>query len=113
MLVEARNLSKAYGASRVVEDVSFSIARGETLGLVGESGSGKSTVARMLLRLIEPSAGAVSFDGTDVLAAPPKELRALRRRMQIIAARILISAISSQDSSIRSRSPIAASSVRS
>jgi ABC-type glutathione transport system ATPase component len=84
MLVGARNLSKAYGAVRVVDDVSFSIQRGETLGLVGESGSGKSTIARMLLRLIEPSAGSVRFDGTDVLAATPKELRALRRRMQMV-----------------------------
>ena len=84
MLVEARNLSKVYGTARVVDDVSFSIRRGETLGLVGESGSGKSTIARMLLRLVEPSAGSVRFDGTDVLAATPKELRALRRRMQMV-----------------------------
>ena len=83
-LVEARNLTKQYAAVRVVEDVSFSIARGETLGLVGESGSGKSTVARMLLRLIEPTAGSVSFDGVDVLAAGPGELRQMRRRMQIV-----------------------------
>src|ERR1700722_12170957 len=84
MRVEARNLSKDYGAARVVDDVSFSIRRGETLGLVGESGSGKSTIARMLLRLIEPSAGSVSFDGMDVLAATPKEVRTLRRRMQMV-----------------------------
>jgi peptide/nickel transport system ATP-binding protein len=84
MLVEARNLTKVYGASRVVDNVSFSIARGETLGLVGESGSGKSTVARMLLRLVQPTSGEVSFNGEDVLAATPKELRALRRRMQMV-----------------------------
>ena len=84
MLVEARNLTKVYGATRVVDDVSLTIARGETLGLVGESGSGKSTVARMLLRLIEPTSGTVRFDGTDVLAARPKDLRALRRRMQMV-----------------------------
>src|SRR5580704_8636014 len=83
-LIEARGLTKEYGASRVVDGVSFSIKRGETLGLVGESGSGKSTVARMLLRLVEPTAGSVRFDGTDVLAAGKNELRALRRRMQMV-----------------------------
>ena len=83
-LVDARNLTKIYGAARVVEGVSLSIRRGETLGLVGESGSGKSTVARMLLRLVEPTAGSVRFDGQDVLAADRKQLRALRRRMQMV-----------------------------
>ncbi len=83
-LLEARNLTKTYGTKRVVDDVSFSIRRGETLGLVGESGSGKSTVARMLLRLVEPTSGSVRFDGTDVLAAGRSELRALRRRMQMV-----------------------------
>ncbi len=85
LLVEARGLVKEYGAdARVVEDVSFTIARGETLGLVGESGSGKSTVARMLLRLIEPTAGEVLYGGRDLLAASERELRAMRRRMQIV-----------------------------
>jgi ABC-type glutathione transport system ATPase component len=84
MLVEAAGLTKEYGARRVVDGVSFSIRRGETLGLVGESGSGKSTVARMLLRLVEPTAGSVRFDGTDVLAARPRELRAMRQRMQMV-----------------------------
>jgi len=88
VLVSARNLVKEYpcegGVSRVVDDVSFDIARGETLGLVGESGSGKSTVARMILRLIEPTAGTVLFDGVDVLGAGSAELRALRQRMQIV-----------------------------
>ena len=58
-LFEVRELTKQYGSSRVVDNVSFTIRRGETLGLVGESGSGKSTVARMLLRLVEPSSGSV------------------------------------------------------
>src|SRR5215469_14213775 len=84
-LVEARGLIKEYGAgARVVNDVSFTIARGETLGLVGESGSGKSTVARMLLRLVEPTAGEVRYGGRDLLAASAGELRGLRRRMQIV-----------------------------
>jgi peptide/nickel transport system ATP-binding protein len=88
ILVEALSLTKEYpregGVARVVDGVSFRIRRGETLGLVGESGSGKSTVARMILRLIEPTAGAVRFAGTDVLAASTGELRRLRRRMQIV-----------------------------
>jgi len=84
VLVEARNLSKSYDETRVVDDVSLTIRRGETLGLVGESGSGKSTIARMLLRLVEPTAGAVQFDGVDVLSANKGELRALRRRMQMV-----------------------------
>jgi peptide/nickel transport system ATP-binding protein len=83
-LLEARHLSKVYGTARVVDDVSLTIKRGETLGLVGESGSGKSTVARMLLRLVEPSEGEVRFDGMDVLAAGRRELRALRQRMQMV-----------------------------
>jgi ABC-type glutathione transport system ATPase component len=85
MLVEARGLVKEYGAgTRVVDDVSFDIARGETLGLVGESGSGKSTVARMLLRLIEPTEGKVLYGGQDLLTMGPGEMRGLRRRMQIV-----------------------------
>jgi peptide/nickel transport system ATP-binding protein len=87
-LVEAVGLLKEYprddGTARVVDDVSFTIPRGETLGLVGESGSGKSTVARMILRLVEPTAGSVRFAGEDVLAAGPRELRAMRKRMQIV-----------------------------
>lgn len=84
VLIEARNLVKRYGASTVVDDVSFDIRRGETLGLVGESGSGKSTVARMLLRLIEPSAGTIHFDGVDLLRAKRHDLRVMRRRMQMV-----------------------------
>jgi ABC-type glutathione transport system ATPase component len=84
-LVEARGLVKEYGAGRrVVDDVSFSIRRGETLGLVGESGSGKSTVARMLLRLVEPTFGEVRYEGRDLLDAGSRQMRELRRRMQIV-----------------------------
>jgi peptide/nickel transport system ATP-binding protein len=67
-----------------VDDVSFAIEDGETLGLVGESGSGKTTTGRCLLRLIEPTAGEVRFRGEDVLALSPARLRAARRQMQIV-----------------------------
>ena len=67
-----------------VNDVSFSIEAGETFGLVGESGSGKSTTGRCLLRLIEPTSGAVRFRGDDVLAMSAEQLRAARRQMQIV-----------------------------
>lgn len=84
-LITATGLIKEYGPGvRVVDDVSLSIARGETLGLVGESGSGKSTVARMMLRLIEPTSGSVIYDGHDLLTMSSRELRALRRRVQVV-----------------------------
>ncbi len=69
---------------QAVDGVSFTIRQGETLGMVGESGCGKTTVGRSMLRLIEPTAGSVSFDGTDVLKLKGKELKAMRRNMQII-----------------------------
>jgi ABC-type oligopeptide transport system ATPase subunit len=69
---------------RAVDDVSFTIERGETFGLVGESGSGKTTTGRCILRLIEPTSGDVMFDGRDVLRLPRGELRHLRRDMQIV-----------------------------
>jgi oligopeptide transport system ATP-binding protein len=69
---------------RAVDDVSFSIRRGETFGLVGESGSGKSTLARLLLRLDKPTAGRALFDGIDVASLSAGELRRMRRRMQIV-----------------------------
>ncbi len=87
-LIEARGLVKEYarhnGVTRVVDDVSFAIQTGETLGLVGESGCGKTTVARILLRLIEPTAGEVLFEGQPLPPATSSEMRALRRRMQIV-----------------------------
>ncbi|WP_410873038.1 dipeptide ABC transporter ATP-binding protein [Nocardia sp. A7] len=69
---------------RAVDDVSFSLHRGETLALVGESGSGKSTTARMILRLAPPTSGRIVFDGDDVTAGKGARLRALRRRAQVI-----------------------------
>jgi ABC-type glutathione transport system ATPase component len=69
---------------RAVDNVSLSIARGESVGLVGESGSGKTTLGRLILRLIEPTAGSVLFDGIDVFALAQGPLRSLRRRMQIV-----------------------------
>jgi len=69
---------------RAVNDVSFTINRGEIVGLVGESGSGKTTVGRSILRLVEPTSGEITFDGHNLLTATPRELRALRRQMQIV-----------------------------
>ncbi len=89
-LVSVRDLVKHFPVEgsddvvRAVDGVSFEIFAGETLGLVGESGCGKSTVGRCLLRLIEPTAGQVYFQGRDVLALNKKELREIRREMQII-----------------------------
>ncbi|MFN2532225.1 MAG: ABC transporter ATP-binding protein [Pyrinomonadaceae bacterium] len=89
-LVSVRNLVKHFPVEgsddvvRAVDGVSFEIFAGETLGLVGESGCGKSTVGRCLLRLIEPTSGEVNFQGRNVLGLSRKDLRGLRREMQII-----------------------------
>ena len=69
---------------RAVDDVSFHVEPGETLGIVGESGCGKSTLARLVLRLIEPDAGSVHFAGEDVRAAGPARMKRLRRDMQLV-----------------------------
>ena len=93
--LEVRNLKKHFAIGgglfgpeakivRAVNDVSFSVPRGTSLGLVGESGCGKSTVARAVLRLIEPDEGSVVFDGVDVRTAGGAAMRALRQRMQIV-----------------------------
>ncbi|MBM3523231.1 MAG: ATP-binding cassette domain-containing protein [Alphaproteobacteria bacterium] len=93
-LVEVEGLAKRFslprrgfaprGQIRAVDDVSFRIAPGEVLGLVGESGSGKSTIGRLVLRLIEPSAGRVRFEGRDITSLSATSLRPLRRAMQMV-----------------------------
>ncbi|MGN0405469.1 MAG: ABC transporter ATP-binding protein [Bariatricus sp.] len=87
-LLEVENLVKYFptkkGTLHAVDDVSFSIDKGKTLGVVGESGCGKSTTGRVILRLIEPTAGKVTFDGIDVSRLNPVEMRTMRTRMQII-----------------------------
>lgn len=72
------------GEVRAVREVSFTVRRGETLGLVGESGSGKSTVARLLLALQQPTSGTIEIDGTDLAAVSGAAMTALRRRMQMV-----------------------------
>ena len=84
-LLETRNLVKSYGnGPPAVDGVSFSIERGETLGLVGESGSGKSTIARMVMGLIEPTSGDVLFQGQPLAGMSSRTLRQLRKRIQIV-----------------------------
>jgi len=77
-------MQKRIGAVKAVDDISFSISPGETVALVGESGCGKSTTGRLVLRLLEPTAGTVEVDGEDIFKLDKAALRAMRRRMQII-----------------------------
>ena len=95
ILLEVKNLKKYFPLEKnffgkpvswikAVDNISFTIRKGETLGLVGESGSGKTTLGRALLRLIEPSAGQVFYDKTDILSLGKNSLKNMRRRMQII-----------------------------
>jgi oligopeptide transport system ATP-binding protein len=95
VLLEVRNLVKHFpvsggllgglrGVVRAVDGVSFTIRRGETLGLVGESGCGKTTTGRCILQLERPTSGAVVFEGRDLTTVDERELRALRRKIQVI-----------------------------
>jgi len=94
-LLEVRDLQKRFpirrglfagvsGWIRAVDGVSLSIRPGETLALVGDSGSGKTTTGRCILRLLEPTAGSVRFDGVDLLALKPREMRRMRRKIQVV-----------------------------
>ncbi len=76
--------SRISGYVRAVDGIDFSVKRGETCALVGESGSGKTTTGRLILRLIEPTAGKIFFDGIDLFALKQRELRRIRKRIQII-----------------------------
>src|SRR5216117_281281 len=83
-LVKHFSIARSTKALQAVNDVSFSIAPGETLGLVGESGSGKTTVGRCILRLIEPTEGRITFLGDDVTAMTQEQFRPWRRRIQLV-----------------------------
>ncbi len=93
-MLEVNGLVKHFGSGgmfspsrapvRAVDGVSFAVLRGETLALVGESGSGKSTTARLVLRLIDPTAGRICFEGADITSVPQRALRPLRQRMQMV-----------------------------
>jgi len=88
-LLSVRGLTKHFTGRNgrivhAVEDVNFDIRRGTTVGLVGESGSGKTTAGRSLLRLVEPTSGQAIFDGTDIFALQPREMKQWRKRLQIV-----------------------------
>src|SRR6267378_3079052 len=96
VLVEVKNLKmyfpvtsgvlvqRTVGHIKAVDDVSFVVRRGETLGLVGESGCGKTTTGRCILQLYRPTAGTVRFDGKDLCSMNGREMRSMRRQMQVI-----------------------------
>jgi ABC-type oligopeptide transport system ATPase subunit len=77
-------LARKAGAVRAVDDVSFEVMKGETLGIVGETGCGKSTTARLMMRLLEPTAGTVRFEGNDITHVKGRKLKAVRRELQMV-----------------------------
>ena len=87
-MIDVKNLKKYFKTRRcmlqAVDDVSFLVQKGKTLGIVGESGCGKSTTGRVILRLIEPTVGEIIFNGRDITRISKRELRKLRKDMQII-----------------------------
>src|SRR5437773_2227185 len=94
-LLSIQNLTKHYPVRRTffgksnrtlhaVDDISFDVMQGQTFGLVGESGCGKTTTGRCILRLLEPTAGEIRFEGRNILELQPIEMRAIRRHMQMI-----------------------------
>ena len=88
-LIEVKGLKKYFNVGKgqvlkAVDDLNFFIREGETLGMVGESGCGKSTAGRTILRLYEPTAGGVNFNGTDIYKLSPGKMKAMRRDMQMI-----------------------------
>src|SRR5215469_14784651 len=95
-LIQVRNLVKHFpitqgvvfqkqiGAVKAVDDISFDVMKGETLGIVGETGCGKSTTARLIVRLLEPTSGQIVFNGEDIAGRSGEELKAYRREMQMI-----------------------------
>jgi ABC-type oligopeptide transport system ATPase subunit len=83
-LFDLSHISKSFAAIRALDDVSLSIDEGEAVGLVGESGAGKSTLVKCALRLVLPDAGAIAYDGIDVVAAKGSQLKRFRREVQLI-----------------------------
>lgn len=83
-LLDVVNLRVGFGSLTVVDGVSFTLHSGEVPGIVGESGCGKTTMGRLVLRLIEPTSGAVRFDGQDLLGLDAAGMRAMRRQLQIV-----------------------------
>jgi len=84
MLLEVENLAKSFGDVRAVDGVSFSLDAGETLGIVGESGCGKTTIAKLVMRLIEPSAGRIRLEAVDLTALGQRALRPHRHKLQMV-----------------------------
>ncbi len=83
-ILVARNISRSYGGRTIVDDASFSLGRGEHLGIAGRSGSGKTTLMKCILRIITPDTGSVIFNGEDLLSLPERALRKARLPIQMV-----------------------------